>query len=96
MTLTVERLFHWASYADKYGGCVQETQLYGTVIRIHEPVGVVAVACPDESPLLAFASLVGAAIARANAVVVVPSEKYPLLALDMYQVRKIIEKSSAS
>ncbi len=37
--LSVRRLFYWASYADKYGGCVQETQLYGTVIRLHEPVG---------------------------------------------------------
>ncbi len=35
----VGRLFYWASYADKYGGCVQETQLYGTVVRLHEPVG---------------------------------------------------------
>ena len=65
---------------------MQETQLYGTVIKLHEPVGVLAVACPDESPLLSFVSLVAAAIARANSVVVVPSEKYPLLALDMYQV----------
>merc|ERR1712037_394757 len=38
------------------------------------------------SPLLAFVSLVGAAIARSNSVVVVPSEKFPLLALDLYQV----------
>ena len=36
--LSVRRLFHWASYADKFGGTVQETQLYGTVIKIHEPV----------------------------------------------------------
>ena len=33
-------------------------------------------------------SLIGAAIARSNSVVVVPSEKYPLLALDLYQVKK--------
>ena len=38
---SVQRLFYWASYADKYGGTVQETQLYGTVIKIHEPVGVI-------------------------------------------------------
>ena len=58
----------------------------GTVIKIHEPVGVIGIACPDTSPLLSFVSLVGAAVARSNSVVVVPSEKYPLLALDMYQV----------
>jgi len=82
----VSRLFYWAGYADKYGGTVQETQLYGTVIKLHEPVGVIGVTCSDQSPLLSFVSLVGPAIARANSVVVVPSEKYPLPALDLYQV----------
>ena len=83
---SVGRLFYWAAYADKYGGAVKETQLYGTVIGIHEPVGTIGIVCPDASPLLAFVSLVGAAIARSNSVVVVPSEKFPLLALDLYQV----------
>merc|ERR1711962_706666 len=83
---SVSRLFYWAAYADKFGGAVKETQIYGTVISLHEPVGVVGIACPDEAPLLAFVSLVGAAIARSNSVVVIPSEKYPLLALDLYQV----------
>jgi len=82
----VARLFYWAAYADKYGGTVQETQLYGTVIKIHEPVGIIGIACPDKSPLLSFVSLIGAAIARSNSVVVIPSEKYPILALDLYQV----------
>ena len=27
---SVARLFYWASYADKFGGTVQETQIYGT------------------------------------------------------------------
>jgi len=83
---SVSRLFYWAAYADKYGGAVKETQLYGTVIGIHEPVGTIGIVCPDQSPLLAFVSLVGAAIARSNSVVVLPSEKFPLLALDLYQV----------
>jgi len=83
---SVARLFYWAAYADKYGGTVQETQLYGTVIKIHEPVGVIGIACPDKSPLLSFVSLIGSGIARSNSVVVIPSEKYPLLALDLYQV----------
>merc|ERR1712228_437055 len=84
--MSVARLFYWAAYADKYGGTVQETQLYGTVIKIHEPVGVIGIACPDKVPLLSFISLFAPAIARANSVIIVPSEKYPILALDMYQV----------
>jgi len=83
---SISRLFYWAALADKYGGTVQETQLYGTVIKIHEPMGVIGIACPDQSPLLGFVSLFAPAIARGNAVVVVPSEKNPLPALDMYQI----------
>ncbi|ROT78477.1 hypothetical protein C7M84_002802 [Penaeus vannamei] len=83
---TLARLFHWAAFCDKYGGAVQETQLYGTVLRIHEPLGLIGVACPDEAPLLGFVSLVAPAIARGNAVVVVPSEKYPTVAMALYQV----------
>jgi aldehyde dehydrogenase (NAD+) len=83
----VARLFFWASYADKYGGTVQETQVYGTVIKIHEPMGVIGIACPDNFPLLGFVSLFAPAVARANSVIVVPSQKWPLLALDLYQGR---------
>ncbi|XP_068221481.1 aldehyde dehydrogenase family 16 member A1-like [Palaemon carinicauda] len=83
---TVARLFHWAAYCDKYGGAVQETQLYGTVLRLHEPLGVIGIACSDEFPLLGFVSLVAPAIARGNAVVAVPSEKNPTVALALYQV----------
>lgn len=82
----MERLFHWAALCDKHGGEVQETQLYGTVLRVHEAMGVIGVACPDERPLLAFVSLVAAAVARGSAVVVVPSELHPTPALALYQV----------
>jgi len=83
---SIARLFYWAGYADKYGGEVKETQLYGTVIGIHEPMGVVAIVCPDQSPLLSFISLFAACICRSNSCVIVPSEKHPLAALDLYQV----------
>jgi aldehyde dehydrogenase (NAD+) len=53
---------------------------------MHEPIGVVGVLCPDEAPLLAFISLVAPLIAVGNRVVVVPSERYPLVATDFYQV----------
>ena len=48
---------------------------------------MVCVCCPDEFPLLAFVSLVVCDISRGNTVVVVPSEKYPIVGADMYQVR---------
>lgn len=64
----------------------QETNWYGTTIKVHEAVGVVGIACPDNFPLLAFISLVLPAISRGNTVVVLPSEKYPIVGADMYQV----------
>jgi len=83
---SIERLFHWAAFADKYGGSVQETTLRGLVAAVHEPLGVIGIACPDESPLLAFLSLVAPAISRGNTVVCIPSPPYPLSATDLYQV----------
>ena len=83
---SVERLFHWAAFADKSGGTVQETTLRGLVAAIHEPVGVIGIACPDDPPLLAFVSLMAAAISRGNTVVCLPSPQYPLSATDLYQV----------
>jgi len=83
---SIERLFHWAALADKAGGTVQETTLRGLVAALNEPVGVIGIACPDAPPLLAFVSLVAAAISRGNTVVCIPSPLYPLSATDLYQV----------
>ena len=83
---SIDRLFHWAAFADKAGGSVQETPLRGLVAAIHEPVGVIGIACPDEPPLLAFISLIAPAISRGNTVVCIPSPPHPLSATDLYQV----------
>jgi aldehyde dehydrogenase (NAD+) len=83
---SVERLFTYAAWADKYGGTVQETTLRGITVAVNEPVGVIGIACPDENPLLGFISLMAPAIARGNSVVMIPSQKYPLSAMDFYQV----------
>ena len=82
----IQRLFHWAALADKSGGAVQETTLRGLVAAIHEPIGVIGMACPDDFPLLAFVSLTAPAISRGNTVVCIPSPRYPLAATDCYQV----------
>ncbi len=83
---SVERLFTYAAWADKYGGVVQETTLRGVTVAVNEPIGVIGIACPDEFPLLAFVSLMAPAIARGNTVVIIPSPKHPLSATDFYQV----------
>ncbi|MGW8251711.1 MAG: aldehyde dehydrogenase family protein, partial [Anaerolineales bacterium] len=83
---SIERLFTYAAWADKYGGSVQETTLHGITVGVNEPIGVIGIACPDEFPLLAFVSLMAPAIARGNTVVMLPSQKHPLSATDFYQV----------
>jgi aldehyde dehydrogenase (NAD+) len=84
--LSVDRLFAYAAWADKYAGTVQATPLRNFTFAVHEPIGTLAVVCPDERPLLAFIATVAPAVAMGNAVVAVPSERWPLAATDLYQV----------
>ena len=58
----------------------------GLALAMNEPVGVIGIACPEEPGLLAFVSLMGAAIAAGNTVVMLPSEAQALIATDLYQV----------
>ncbi len=85
---SLSRLFSLAAWADKYDGAVHSVNVphRDLTIALHEPVGVVGIAWPDEMPLLSFLSLVGAAIAMGNTVVVIPSQAHPLAATDLYQV----------
>jgi aldehyde dehydrogenase (NAD+) len=53
---------------------------------MNEPVGRLGVICPAQAPLLGFFSLVLPLIAAGNTVVAVPSEIYPLITGDLYQV----------
>ncbi|HEX6799050.1 MAG TPA: aldehyde dehydrogenase family protein, partial [Ktedonobacterales bacterium] len=83
---SIERLFTYAAWADKYDGAIHSTPIRGMTLAVHEPVGVVGVVCPDEAPLLGFVSLLAPAIALGNTVVAVPSERHPLSATDLYSV----------
>ena len=82
----IDRLFTYAAWADKFDGLVHQTPLRGITIAMNEPIGVLAIACPDEFPLLAFLSTVAPAIAMGNTVVAVPSGTFPFAATDLYQV----------
>jgi aldehyde dehydrogenase (NAD+) len=55
-------------------------------LALQEPVGVVGIVAPDAAPLLGLVSLAAPALAMGNAVVLVPSERHPLVATDLYQV----------
>jgi aldehyde dehydrogenase (NAD+) len=83
---SIERLFSYAAWADKFEGAVHRPPGRVLALSLHEPLGVVGVVCPDPLPLLNFVSLVAPVIAMGNRCVAVPSERYPLLATDFYQV----------
>jgi aldehyde dehydrogenase (NAD+) len=86
VTASISRLFTYAAWADKYDGAVHSVPIRGVAIAMNEPIGVIGIACPNESPLLGFVSLVGPAVAMGNTTVVIPSESHPLAATDFYSV----------
>jgi aldehyde dehydrogenase (NAD+) len=82
----IERLFLAAAWADKYDGAIHATPIRNVTLAIPEPIGVMAVVCPDDQPLAALVALAATAIAMGNVLVVVPSPAAPLSATDLYQV----------
>ena len=84
--LGVERIFSYAAWADKFDGAVHNPPFRNIAIAMNEPIGTVGVICPADEPLLGFLSLVMPLLAVGNTVVAVPSEKYPLIAGDLYQL----------
>src|SRR5437879_3084327 len=86
ISLGIERIFSYAAWADKYAGAVHNPPFRNVVLARQEPIGTVGVVCPADAPLLGFLSLVMPAIATGNTVIAIPSEKYPLITADLYQV----------
>jgi len=84
--LSVKRLFTAAAYADKHDGLVHAPPIRGVALAMNEPIGTLAIICPDEAPLLAFVTLMAFAMGTGNRSVIIPSERYPLLATDFYQI----------
>lgn len=86
LELSVARLNDWAALCDKvHGGTLPMPQL-GSALSIADPLGVVGIVLPDKSPLLSTVTVLGAAIATGNAVVMVPSKKYPTPTITFIQV----------
>ena len=84
--LAIERIFSYAAWADKFDGAVHNPPFRNIAIAMNEPIGTVGVICPADAPLLGFLSLVLPLLAVGNTVVAVPSEKYPLITGDLYQL----------
>ena len=86
VSLGIERIFSYAAWADKFDGAVHNPPFRNVALAMHEPLGTVGIICPNQAPLLGFLSLVMPVLAAGNAAVVVPSEAYPLITADLYQL----------
>jgi aldehyde dehydrogenase (NAD+) len=86
VALTIDRIYTYAAWADKYDGAVHHTPYRNVTLAMPEPIGVLAVVCPEAWPLLGFVSTVLPAVAMGNPVIAVPSSSAPLPATDLYQV----------
>jgi aldehyde dehydrogenase (NAD+) len=84
--LGIERIFTYAAWADKFDGAVHNPPFRTISIAMNEAIGTVGIICPNEVPLLGFLSLVMPALACGNTVIAVPSETYPLITGDLYQL----------
>jgi aldehyde dehydrogenase (NAD+) len=84
--LGIERIFSYAAWADKFDGSVHNPPFRNIAIAMNEAIGTVGVICPTDAPLLGFLSLVLPLLSAGNTVIAVPSEKYPLITGDLYQL----------
>jgi len=84
--LGIERIFSYAAWADKFEGTVHNPPFRNVTLAMREPIGTVGIACPTEAPLLGFLSLVMPAAALGNTIIAIPSEAYPLITGDLYQI----------
>jgi len=83
---SIERIFSNAAWADKFDGAVHNPPSRTIAIAMNEPIGTVGIICPSHSPLVGLLSLVLPVLAAGNTCVVVPSEAYPLIVGDLYQI----------
>ena len=86
LELGIERIFSYAAWADKFDGAVHNPPFRNIALAMNEPLGTMGIICPVDAPLLGFLSLVLPALAVGNTVVAVPSEAYPLITSDLYQL----------
>jgi aldehyde dehydrogenase (NAD+) len=84
--LSIERIFSYAAWTDKFDGAVHNPPFRNIAIAMNEAIGTVGVICPTDAPLLGFLSLVLPLLAVGNTVIAVPSERFPLITSDLYQL----------
>ena len=82
---SISRIFSYAAWADKYDGAVHSAPYRGVTMALPEPIGVLAQVAPENQPLLTTISLIAPAIAMGNRVILIPSDSFPTVALELVQ-----------
>lgn len=80
VTASIERVVHYAGWTDKYEqilGSVNPVASAHFNFTVTEPMGIIGVIAPDDSPLLALISLILPAITSGNCVVALASSTLP-------------------
>ena len=83
---SVDRVLHYAAWADKYEGAVHQPPMRAHVYTRVEPIGPVGVVAPQTAPLLGFLSGCLPLLAMGNTVVAIPSAENPLPALELVRI----------
>ena len=85
-SLACERIFYYASMADKFEGQIHNPPMRGLTLAVKENLGVLAIILSDHDPLLSLVTCMSAAFATGNAQILLPGQKTSLLATELYQV----------
>ncbi|MDA9748971.1 aldehyde dehydrogenase family protein [Pelagibacteraceae bacterium] len=81
-----ERIFYYASMADKFEGSIHNPPMRGLTLAVKEPIGVVASILNDQFPLLSLITVLSANFSAGNSSIIIPGEKTSLIASEMYQL----------
>ncbi|MDI9635672.1 aldehyde dehydrogenase family protein [Kamptonema cortianum] len=84
--MSVDRVLHYAAWADKYEGAVHQAPMRALVYTRNEPLGSVGVFADPDSPLLAYLSACLPLVAMGNTVVSVASYVNPLPAMELVRI----------
>ena len=81
-----ERLFYYASMADKFEGSIHNPPIRGLTLAMKEPLGVITTILNDDSPLLSLITIMASVFSTGNSNIIVPGQKTSLIATELYQV----------
>ena len=85
-SLSCERIFYYASMADKFEGKIHNPPMRGLTMAVKENIGVIAIILSDHDPLLSLVTCMSSVFSSGNSQIIIPGEKTCLLATELYQV----------